>query len=197
MIKWLKDNRNNLIIFGIYLICSFIMVIFHESWRDEAQAWLIARELTIPEIIAQMQYEGHFLLWYLILLPFAKLGFPYITTKIISWVIIGISVWLILKKSPFKTFTKILIIFSFPMLYLYPAISRCYCLIPLAIALIAITYKTRNEKMLRYILSIVLLANTHVIMWGLVGMLFLELFYEQIFKQKNKTSKQNKKTILN
>lgn len=195
MKKWIKANKNNLIVFSIYTIISFSLIFFHEAWRDEAQAWLLARELSFVELISQMKYEGHFLLWYLILMPFAKLGFPYITTNIISWFITVISAWLILRYAPFKAYKKYLFIFSFPMLYLFPIISRCYCLIPLAITLIAIFYKERKAKPIRYVLAVALLANTHIIMLGMVGILLLEFYIEQFKERKNNTKEVNMKTV--
>ena len=196
MKQWLKQNKINILIMTIYSICSLTILLFHESWRDEAQSWLIARDLGFFQILQQMKYEGHFFLWYIILIPFAKLGFPYITIKIVSWVIVSISAWLIIKKSPFKWWVNLLIIFSYPMLYLYPAIARSYCFIPLAITLIAITYKNRKTKPIQYILSIVLLANSHVIMLGLVGMLLLTYYIEQIKNRKQNTAYENKKIIV-
>lgn len=195
MKKWLEENRKNIGIMLIYLICSFTILIFHESWRDEAQAWLIARDLDLIGIINQMKYEGHFMLWYLILIPFAKLGFPYFTIKIVSWIIMSIAAWLILKKAPFNYITKILLIFSSPFIYWYIAVPRSYCIIPLAIILIAINHKNRNEKPLRYIMSIVLLANTHIIMYGLVGVLLLDFLIEGI-KNRNKITKQQNSKII-
>lgn len=192
MIDYIKKNKANLIIFGFYIVISFIIIIFHESWRDEAQSWLIARDLNFIDIIKQMTYEGHPALWYLILIPFAKIGLPYFTIKIISWIITTIGVWLIIKKSPFNTITKILIIFSMPMLYLYPAIARSYCLIPLAITLISIFYNKRHEKPIQYILSILLLASTHVIMYGLVAILLILFFAEELILNKKTNSKEQK-----
>ena len=142
-----------------------------------------------------MKYEGHFLLWYLILMPFAKLGFPYYTTNIISWAITCLSVWLILDKAPFKFYKRVLLIFTFPFLYLFPVISRCYCLIPLAIVLMCIFYKDRKEKPLRYLLSIVLLANTHVIMLGMVGIVLLDYILEFYKDSKNISIEEKKKRI--
>lgn len=196
MKNWIKQNKINLVIMFLYSICSLIILIFHESWRDEAQQWLIVRDLDFLGIIKQMRYEGHFLVWYIIIMPFAKLGLPYETIKIISWIIVNVSVWLILKKSPFKWWIKTLFIFSFPMLYLYPVISRCYCIIPLSITLIAINYKNRKTKPIQYILSIVLLANTHIIMLGLVGMLLLTFYIEQIKNRNENTIQENKKIII-
>ena len=144
-----------------------------------------------------MKYEGHFLLWYLILMPFAKLGFPYITTNIISWIITCISVYLILDKAPFKFYKRVLLILSLPLLYLFPVISRCYCLIPFAIVLLCIFYKDRKEKPFRYLLSIVLLINTHVIMLSMAGLVFLDYLIEFIKDWKNESlTKLNKKRLL-
>ena len=57
-----------------------------------------------------------------------------------------------------------------------------------------IFYKDRKEKTLRYLLSIVLQANTHVIMWGMVGIVLLEYIWE-IYKDKEKSAKVRKKQI--
>lgn len=195
MKEFVKKNKINLVVMLCYSIITFIILLFHESWRDEAQAWLIARDLNIIDIFGQMKYEGHPVIWYLILVPFAKLGLPYVTVKIVSWLICNIAVWLILKKAPFNLFLKILFIFSMPMLYLYPAIARSYCLIPLAITLVAIYFEQRHEKPIQYILSILFLANTHVIMYGMVGILLLLFYIEELIQNRKTNSKEQKKKV--
>ena len=195
MKEFVKKNKVNLVIMLCYSIITFIILLFHESWRDEAQAWLIARDLNIIDIFGQMKYEGHPVIWYLILVPFAKLGLPYIFVKIVSWLICNIAVWLILKKAPFNLILKILFIFSMPMIYLYPSISRSYCLIPLAITIVAIYFGQRHEKPIQYILSILFLANTHVIMYGMVGILLLLFYIEELIQNRKTNSKEQKKKV--
>lgn len=73
MKEYIKKNKFNILITLIYSIATLTVILFHESWRDEAQSWLIARDLGIIDIFKQMKYEGHPALWYLILVPFAKL----------------------------------------------------------------------------------------------------------------------------
>ena len=195
MKNWIKDYKE-LIVFLLYAGLTFSLLSFHENWRDEAQAWLIARDCTIPELIGAMKYEGHFLLWYLILMPFAKVGFPYFTTNIMSWFITCIAVWLLLRKAPFSFDKKVLIICTFPLLYLFPVISRCYCLIPLAVVLMSIFYKDRKEKPLRYLLSVVLLLNTHVIMAGMVAVVFIDYIIGLIKRWKDLRNHEKQKTIV-
>ena len=178
MKKFIKENKIELIIMLSYMIITFIIsIFFHEKWRDEAQAWLMARDLNLIDLLKQMKYEGHPVLWQLILMPFAKLGFPYITQSIISLLFMWIFAWIIIKKSPFPTFIKAGILFSLPIIYLYPVISRNYSLIPLALSIIAILYKYRNEKIIQYNLAILFLAYTHVLMWGLVRNIIFNAFY--------------------
>ena len=195
-IEKIKENKLDIIIFLIYAIVTFVItIIFHEKWRDEAQAWLIARDLDFWGIIKQMTYEGHPPLWHFILAPFAKLGFPYITESVISWLIMCVTAGLILKKAPFKKPVQVLILLTAPFIYLYPAIARSYCLVPLALVLIAILYKIRHEKPIKYTLAILFLAYTHMLMWGLVGILYLFFFLEEIFYVK-KTKKDVKNIII-
>ena len=54
--------RRDLILGGIllaFLCVNMVFLLHHENWRDEAQAWLLARDLSVPELIEQMSYEGH------------------------------------------------------------------------------------------------------------------------------------------
>ena len=169
MKRFIKENKVEIIIMFVYVISTFIIgMFFHEKWRDEAQAWLMARDLNLFDLLKQMKYEGHPFLWQLILMPFAKLGFPYITESLISLLFMWIATWLLLIKSPFDKLVKIFILLSLPIIYFYPVIARNYSLIPLALFIIAILYKDRNEKKVHYCLAILFLAYTHILMWGLV-----------------------------
>ena len=77
--KRLDAKRRNILyacVLLVYVLFNLSFILCHESWRDEAQAWLLARELSIPELFAQMSCEGHPCLWHLLLMPLAKLGLP-------------------------------------------------------------------------------------------------------------------------
>lgn len=199
-IKKIKEkiiaNKIDILIWACYTIFILIIaVVFHEKWRDEAQAWLLARDLNFIDLLKQMSYEGHPPLWHIILMPFAKLGFPYITESVISCAIMSGTAWLLLRNAPFKKSTQIILLLTSPFIYLYPAISRSYCIIALALVLIAIFYKDRRQKKVQYVLSILLLAYSHVIMLGVVGMLYLFFFIEEIFYNK-KDKKETKELLI-
>lgn len=146
----------------LYGILHMIMSIYHEPWYDEAVAWQIAKCTSIRQMLFEVpHYEGHPPLWHLILALFAKNGAPYeLSLTLVSLAFTLGAVWMILFKSPFPRILKLLLPFTYFMFYQYGVISRPYCMMMLAMMLLAYFYKTRNEKPLAYVLSMVFLCLT-------------------------------------
>lgn len=189
----LKNRKNELVIqislLAVYAIVNMIFLILHEPWRDEAQAWVIARELSPIGIIQQMAVEGHPCLWHFIIMPFAKLGFPYITINIISYIIMLIAAVLLVFKAPFGNFVKAFILFSPLFTYYLSVIARSYCLIPLFLVLLAIFYEKRFEKPIIYGLLLGLIVQTNIIIIGLPAVMSAIWMFEIIYrfvKEKDK-----------
>ncbi len=168
-------------VFLCYILVGFILVLNHESWRDEAQAWQIAKQLSLPDMFRQLKYEGHPCLWYLLLFPFAKLGFPFSWMGLISLFLMGAAAWLILKKAPFSAPVKILVVFSSFFVYYFPVVSRSYALIPPLLAWLAVLYPRRGEKPVWYGTALALLTQTHIMMIGLSFLLSFFWLLEVLF----------------
>jgi hypothetical protein len=146
----------------LYSLLNIIVLIHHEPWEDEAQAWLIARDLDIISIFKQMAYEGTPALWHILLFPLAKAGLPYISEFILHLVIAITTVTVFVLYAPFSRLTKVLFIFSYYMAYEYSIIARSYSLSVLLLFLIAALYVNRFEYPIRYSILVFLLFNTNV-----------------------------------
>lgn len=175
------ENRKQLIINVIltilYAVFTLIIVLHHEIWADEAQAWLVVRDLDIYGVIEHVRTEGHPLLWYFILFPLAKINLPVVSMQIINWLFVILAVSVFIWKSPFNTFCKISVLCSSAFLYWFPAIARSYCLIPFLLFLIAYLYKKQEKHPYLYAIILALLANVHVIMFAFCTVLFLIFLY--------------------
>ena len=175
------------LVYGLVLVLYFIVMVYsifrHELWRDELQAWTIARDLSFFDIIKQMQWEGHPCLWHMILMPFAKLGFPPITMSFVSFGFMFATASIILFKSPFHLPVKIALVFSSPFLYFYSVNSRVYAIIPFLISLLCLIYPKRFEKPCLYAFILALLVNSHIMMSVFVGIMALLFFIETICKR--------------
>ena len=143
-----------------------IFVINHEIWADEAQVWLIVKNLSIPEMLKHLVNEGHPAFFYLLIMPFAKAGFPIFSMQIICWLCSSAAVFLLLQFSPFSKFSKFAITASAGMFYFFPVIARSYSIIPLLVFALAVLYPKAKEKPFLYAFLLVILANTHIIMFA-------------------------------
>ena len=177
-------KKYNLFLFLVWLAVVFVAAFNHEFWRDETQVWCIVRDLGLWDIFETVRVDGHPLLWYLLILPFAKLGLPVESMMFVSILFVGLGVAFLLWKSPLSIFEKTIVVLSSGMVYYLPVVARNYALIPLFLFLIAHYYDKRGEHPYKYSLSLILLSQTHVLMLGLCSVLFIFYLIEKIKDEK-------------
>lgn len=176
-------------ILGLYALFTLFMLFHHEIWADEAQVWLLAKNLSLSGLFTHLVNEGHPSFFYLLVMPFAKLGFSIFSMQLICWLASCAAVFLLLRFSPFNVFLKTAIVLSSGFLYFFPVVARSYSVLPLLVFAAAILYKKAKENPNRfavpYAVVLVLCANTHVIMFAFVFVLGIYFFYDNYVKDKN------------
>lgn len=193
-----KSNVNICLVsfFLVYLIFNGILLILHEPWRDEANVWLMAGELSPMELLREIKYQGHPCLWYFLVMPFAKLGFPLRTIGIISYSVMGLTAGIFLWKAPVHKVTKAFCLFSPVFTYFYPVIARNYCLIALLLMLLAWQYTERNIYTIRYGLLLGLLVQADTIAIPIAGLISVMWLLENLgFCIRTKKFRQMKKVL--
>ncbi|MCI7189331.1 MAG: hypothetical protein MR998_01610 [Lachnospiraceae bacterium] len=175
-----RENIVLTILLAGYLVFNGILLAGHELWRDEANVWLIARELSPIQLFREIRYQGHPCLWYLIVMPFAKLGFPFKTISVLSFLIMAAGAGIFTFKAPFHPLTKLVCLFSPIFSYYYPVVARNYCLIALLLILLAYYYTVRNNKPVLYGLLLGLLVQADTIALATSGLISLMWLYEGI-----------------
>ena len=59
---------------GVFFAVASFTLLNHEMWRDELQAWLLARDSNGPfELFQNLKYERHPGLWHLLLMPLSRM----------------------------------------------------------------------------------------------------------------------------
>ena len=160
-------------LFLVYAAVTFVLVLRHEPWADELQAWLIARDCTVPEIFGMMRWEGHFVPWYLMLHVFAANGGPVLCMNLVSWAFMAAAGAFFVFRAPFTLPMKALVLSSAGMLFWYPVVARCYAPIPLLLFALAAHYPARLKRPLIYGFLIACLTNTHAYFEGFCGIVFV------------------------
>ncbi|MBR1907795.1 hypothetical protein IJ818_02545 [bacterium] len=173
-----------IICLSVWTIITLLRVVFHQPWHDEANAWELARNFHWGSILDNLKYEGHFFVWYFLILPFAKLDlfYPY-SMLLINWGFCLGAIYLLWKKFPFNNAVKALITFSFPFLACYPVIARCYSVGIFLLFALAAMYRDRLKHPVIYSIFIFFCANTSLM--ALIGaFLFGSFLIYDLFKEK-------------
>ena len=170
----------------IYAVLTLLCVFNHEVFNDEIQVWQLAKYLNPIELFNRLHNEGHPAFFYLLVMPFAKLFSNGILMQLICWLSSCLAVFILLKYAPFKLYVKLAIISSAGFLYFYPVIARSYSILPVLVFLAAILYLSRKKHPVLYALVLFLIANTHIIMFGFVFVLFVfflkDIVCEKLYK---------------
>jgi hypothetical protein len=164
-------------VLGIWIAVVAFILPYHEKWADEAQAWLIARDLDLRTIwFHELRYEGSPGLWHTILwiaqhvfhAKYGALGY-------IGMAGATAGVALLIFKAPFPRYIRWPLAFTYFLVYQYAVIARPYTLLPLLAFLAAIFLKDVQHPE-RVTLVLVLLANLSVhgtILAGCLGLVYL------------------------
>ncbi len=166
------------VIFSIYTICIGTLSLTHSIWRDEGQAWLIARDSSFWSLFSLAKYEGSGMLWHIILYPFAHLGLPVESMQIINFCFAVLAIYSIVRYAPFSIWMKMLIISGYFFIFEYSVIARSYGLSVLLLCSIALIYKTRITKPIRYGIFLGLLMYTNIHSFILVCVLLLSYMHD-------------------
>lgn len=184
------------ILFAGYLIFNGILLAGHELWRDEANVWLFARDTTPLQLLREIKYQGHPCLWYFMVMPFAKLGLPFGTLSVLSYLIMAITAGLFVYRGPFHSFTKAICLFSPMFSYYYPVVARNYCLIALLLLLLAWLYPKKQEKSVWYGILLGLLVQADTIALAAAGLISLMWLWESVQEERKGKDKSKRWQVL-
>lgn len=164
------------VVLTAYCAILAVTAYHHEPWFDEAQAWLLARDASLPDLLLKyLHREGTPGLWHLLLMAPAKLGFPYWTMHLLAALFSIAAAAMILWLSPFPPAIRIAIPFTYFLLYQYAVVARSYALIaPLLFAIAWFIPKAQSKP---WILIVLLIALANVSIHGTLAAVGILLAY--------------------
>jgi hypothetical protein len=179
-----------------FLILGFISIIHHEMWRDELQAWLLARNsASIAELLQNMKYEGHPALWHIALFLISRLTQNPISMQFLHLGIGTATIYIFLRFSPFTKLQKLLFAFSYFPFYEYTIISRNYGIGILLIFLFCTLYD-RCRGYLPLAILIAFLANTNAFGFLIAVALAATLVVEKVLTRSRSRFSNNPLSML-
>ena len=170
-----------------FFIIALLGMLSHEMWRDEHQAWLVARDAnSLSQLLDNMNYEGNPALWHLFLYWITRVTHDPIFMQAFHLLVATSFIFIFNRYAPLSNLHKILFSFGYFPLYEYAVISRSYALGVLLLFGICALYKNRTTKYILIGVLLALLANVTiyavVIACCIAGILVLDYF---LYQQKN------------
>lgn len=164
-------------VLGLWIAVVGFTLSYHEKWADEAQAWLIARDLSLKSIwFHELRYEGSPGLWHTILwIAQHVFHAKYSALGPIGMAGATAGVALLIFKAPFPRYIRWPLAFTYFMVYQYAVIARPYTLLPFLAFAAAILFKDLHHPE-RITVVLVLLANLSLhgtILAGCLGLAYL------------------------
>lgn len=193
-----KDTTFIITLVIIFFLLGMIGILNHEMWRDELQAWLIARDSSsLTDLFKNLRYEGHPALWHIFLYIITRFTLNPIAMQFFHLIIATATIFIFTTFSPFTRLQKILFTFSYFSFYEYSIISRNYGLGVLLIFLFCKFFGERQQNYLLLSCILALLANTNAYSFLLSICLAITLVIELLIsKNKNKSISINKGILI-
>src|SRR6187399_1299443 len=184
----LTPARFALMVTAGFFVIALLGMLSHEMWRDEHQAWLVARDAnSLSQLLDNMNYEGNPALWHFFLYWITRVTHDPIYMQVFHLLVATSFIFIFNRYAPISNLHKILFSFGYFPLYEYAVISRSYALGILLVFGICALYKNRMTKYILIGILLALLANVTiyavVIACCIAGILVLDYF---LYQQKTK-----------
>lgn len=156
-------ERHAWLVFVAYLGLLVAGFLAHDPWRDEIQAWNMARDMSVWQLLGNAGYEGHPIGWHLVIKPLTLLGLPFASLRVMNLAIALAVGAVFFFRAPFSFLFRSAVVFSAPLVF-FGLNARVYGLVLLLLTLQACLHRARLKALWRYALVLGILANTVVVM---------------------------------
>jgi hypothetical protein len=186
----------NLLLTAPFLGLFLVQLVHHEMWRDELNAFGIARgSPNLASLFRHVHYEGHPWLWYLMLWVVTRLTTSPVGMKVLQ-AIIGTVIYLLIGLgSPFSRVEKVFIFFSYFISFEYTVLSRTYGIVLLLLLIYLRQRAMHPQRFLRNSLLLGLMANADVMGILLSGALFVELSFSALKAQTSLSAERTRRLV--
>lgn len=165
----------------VYTLVAGFVISRHEIWRDEAQAFLMAKESrSVSDLLHRVKNDVHPPLWHLVLFSLTRATSSPAAMQVLHLAIAAASVFLFARFAPFNRLNKVLFAAGYYALFEYGVIARNYALGVLFLFLFCVLYPRRRERFLFLGVIVALLALTSMQALILAVALTLALAVERV-----------------
>jgi len=177
----------NGILWGLFaLVLLYFKFSYHELWKDEWQAWLVARDLSWTALPGFLYYEGHPALWYFYLKVWTLFSSSFdeaFLLQLCHSIPVLVSAYLLVFRFNFSLLLKAGILLSYHFCFEYGIVNRGYTLVILLGFAAALSLRSPEKNSGRLAIILFLLCQTEVYGLLMSGAIVLYLMLNTYFEE--------------
>jgi len=167
--------------YAFFCAFSLFLTLYHTPWRDEAQAWLLARDLSVWQLFLEARHDGHPILWHLCLKVVQAAGFNYWGMMLLNWAFMAFAIWLLFYRSTIPLSARIVVALCPACLLHVSYNARNYAISAMLIFIAAILYRNVSRRPIGFSVVLALLASTNVYAAAVFVGISFQFLLEQAF----------------
>lgn len=180
-----SPSRERVMAWGVWLFHLLALAFVaarHEPWQDETHAWRLAIDsASLRDLVANARYEGHPLIWYILLHAIGKVSREWWVVAAFHTVIASGTAWLILRCAPIVFWQRVMVVFGYYLAYEYAIVVRSYGLGMLLAVAACCAWTGRQRRPWLAGALLLALANTSVMGLIVAGAVAVGLFVDWAF----------------
>lgn len=163
---------------ALVVLIAWLKFQHHELWKDEWQAWLMARDMSWQELFGALYYEGHPAMWYVFLKLWMGIagvvgGAEVSHIQVGHWLLVALFYALVVWRFQMPLWLKVLFLLGYYPLFEYGVVNRGYVLVELFAGLLALHLAAEGKHPAWGVLFFFLLCQTEVYGVLIAGALLL------------------------
>lgn len=167
----------------LFTALASLLASFHEPWHDELQAWRIAIDSrNLVDLAQNLRYEGHPMLFYLLLRAVGMLSRSWTAAVVFHLVIACATAFIVLRFAPFSRLQRVLVIGGYFFLYEYTVLVRSYGIGALFALGACAAWCAPRRRTHVAVLLILLLANTSAVGLALALALTIAFTFDALLR---------------
>lgn len=179
------DSANRTVVVTVWVVWTLVATVAmfsHEPWRDELQAWALAKSATNPfDVVGAIRGEGHPPGWYLLLWPATRVFPSAFGLQVMALVTASAATWVTLRHLPLTVGARALVIFTYFPMFELTVVARHYVL-GYALLVVALWLAHRRDTSPWLVAAVLLaMAGTSVIAAPVVMAIALGLWGGRVF----------------
>jgi hypothetical protein len=192
------EGRTNLLLFLFFILLSAVVKFgFHELWKDEWQAWLLAvRTNSFADLAAHLPGEGHPALWFFLLRSWNALfmllhiGIPdEVKLQLLHFLLVSAVYYLLFFRIKAAAWFKCAVCLSYFFFFEYGILDRGYVLVMMGCFALTVffqegTFSGRTKWLMPLCFFLLTQAEVYGTMIG--GSFLVYFFLSFIFQKKDK-----------